>query len=84
MILQICAIYDAKAQTFLQPFYARAKGEALRTFADLANDKSSPIGQHPEDYSCFIIGEYNQLDGKLKAAQKTEPLGIAIEFLEVD
>ena len=81
MKLKICSIYDAGAAAYLQPFYARARGEAIRTFTDLANDKGHPIGAHPEDYSCFIIAEFDQDNGKITVAQEHEPLGVAIEFV---
>ena len=82
MKLKVVSIRDAAGEVYLQPFYARARGEAIRTFADLANDSNHPIGQHPEDYAAFIIGTFDQSNGQIEVAQEPEPLGIAIEFIQ--
>lgn len=59
MIWQMFAIFDSASQVHERPFVARTEGEAVRMFADIANDKSHVIGQHPEHFSLCWIGEYD-------------------------
>ena len=81
MILKCYNIYDAKAEIYLPPFFARANGEAVRIFTNFANDKSHPIGEHPEDYTLFRIGFYDQAKGLIAGLDASEPLGKALDYV---
>lgn len=59
------AIYDTAAMVYMNPVLARTRGEAERVFEDLAQDANHPIGAHPEDYSLFYIGDFNDNTGEL-------------------
>ena len=74
--------YDSKAQTYTTPFYALNQGSALRSFIDIAHDTKHPIGQHPEDYTLFCIGEYDELKGTVKMFEAKKSLGVAQEFIK--
>lgn len=66
--MKLYAIHDAKAETYLQPWNARANGEAIRTFSQLVTDTSSRENQFamaPADFTLFEIGEFDQATGKL-------------------
>lgn len=69
----ILTIHDAGAEAFLRPFYCRAQGEAKRMFMDLVNDPESPIGQHPGDYTLFLVGEFSEQAGTV---QPCEPISL--------
>lgn len=75
-------VYDSKAETYLTPFILKAKGEALRGFIDIANDKKSSIGQHPEDYTLFEIAEWDELTGIVEIYPTKVSCGVAIEFVK--
>lgn len=81
MIYKIYTVYDSKAEYYLQPIFMNTKGEALRVFADWANDKSTTIGKHPEDYILYEIAEYDNKSGEVKSLVHTA-LGKAIEFVK--
>lgn len=66
MKLETYAIYDAKAESYGQPFFLQNDGVAIRLFAGYANDKKTMIGQHPEDFSIFWIGTYDDSNGEIK------------------
>jgi len=66
----ILTIRDAASESFMRPFFARATGEGVRIFRDLVNDPDHPVGVHPEDYTLFAIGEFDEAEGVLTA---TEP-----------
>ena len=81
MILKTYTIHDAKAETYQPPFHARANGEAMRIFANMANDKNHPIGEHPEDYTLFRIGFFNPDKGLIAGLDAHEPLGNGLDFI---
>lgn len=64
---KIFAIYDAKAEAYMQPFFVQAQGVATREFDKLCNDAEHPIGQHPEDYTLFLLGTWNKWEGHMEA-----------------
>lgn len=82
MITEYYSVYDMKAQVWLKPTPAQTRGMMLRTFADIANDKEHPIGQHPEDYCLYLIAEFNDITGKLTVLEKEVSLGTAISFVK--
>lgn len=57
------AIYDSKSQIFGFPFGARTPGEAQRQFDSLVNDPQTKISQYPEDFSLWLIGDYDDVTG---------------------
>lgn len=58
------SIFDAKAAAFAQPFYAANNAVAIRMFQQVVNDRDTVISQHPEDFSLFCVGEFNDADGE--------------------
>jgi len=63
MIHKIYSIFDSKAEAYSLPFYYQHEGQALRTFSDWVNDPNTPYGKHPEDYTMFEIGTYDENNG---------------------
>jgi len=83
MMLLAFAVFDSKAEAYLRPFFAETKGLALRNFVDAVQDSNSPMGKHPEDYTLFHVGAYNQLTGVLESKAAFESLGNAVTFREL-
>lgn len=81
MITKMFSIYDSKAAVFGVPFFMPKEQMALRAFSDLCNDKSSLAGMHPEDFSLFEIGEFDDEKG-VSAATMHKPLGIGSSFIK--
>jgi hypothetical protein len=65
MTTNVFSIFDSKAECFLQIFTYPAPGQAIRMFTDLCNDKNNQIGQHPDDYRLFRVGEFNDTTGEV-------------------
>lgn len=59
MKLNAYSIYDHKAKMYMRPFFVHNSAVATRTIADLVNDTTHEIGKHPEDYSLFFLGEWD-------------------------
>ncbi len=83
MIAKMFSIYDQKAQAYNAPFCFAAAGQAIRAFADLADDPQSNIFKHPEDYTLYEIGVYDDATGEVEATTHTN-LGKAIELQGVN
>jgi len=82
MLVQIFAIYDSKAESYLQPFFSQTRGSAIRAFTDSVNDTTgeSQFAKHPEDYTLFHLGEFDDQNAKLTENATPISLGVAIEF----
>ncbi len=61
MILKIFSIYDQKAKAYITPFFLPTAGMATRTFTDMINDPKCAFSKHPEDYTLFSLGQFNDL-----------------------
>ena len=79
---KIYAIYDSKAEAFMQPFFAGTAGLALRSFADAANNPDSVIAKYPHDFELFELGVFDDQSGKFVIHEHRKPLGFAHEYVE--
>jgi len=80
----VFSIYDSKGEFYTRPFVMQSKGQAVRAFVDLANDDTTDIGKHPEDYTLFCIAYFDELKGKYENTPTPESMGVAIEFKKPD
>lgn len=80
MITQAFAVYDSKGEFYSSPQFRTNKGVAIRDFID-GLKKDSPVSQHPEDYTLFHIGEYDDQTGKFTPLDTPISLGVAVEFV---
>ncbi len=63
MIHKIYSIYDSKAESYTPPFFQHQEAMAVRTFSDCCNDPGHTFGKHPEDYTLFDLGQYDDTTG---------------------
>lgn len=65
MKLHVFSIRDAQLSTYQAPFYAKTKGEARRIFADAVKnpDANNILNKHPEDFSMWHLGLYDDETG---------------------
>lgn len=59
MKLQVYTVFDKAVNAFLQPFYCRSKGEAIRSFTEACSDGKSNFAKYPLDYFLVHVGEYD-------------------------
>lgn len=69
MMMKIVTIYDVKTEAYLQPMFFQSLAQAERSFEDVCNDKTHAIGQHPEDYSMVLVGEWDEILGQLQTVK---------------
>lgn len=73
-------IFDAKAHAYTIPWFMITEDMAKRTFGDSVNDRSHNFGMHPEDYTLFCIGHF---DNATAVVESHAPLalGNGVEFV---
>ena len=80
MRLNVYTIFDTASGAYMRPFFMQSDGQAIRSFKDIALDADHAIGAHPEDYSLWRIGMFNDNNAKIEAEQK-ECLATALELV---
>ncbi len=84
MNFRIFVVFDSKARAYLPPFFLPEAGQAVRSFKDAVNDPKHAFGQHPEDYTLFEIGTFDDREGKLLQLKASITHGVGVAFLAPD
>lgn len=74
MKLNIYAIRDTKAEAFMQPFFERTNETATRA-VQTATEKDGNFRTYAEDYSLWLIGNFNDNNGKI--SPETAPIHLS-------
>lgn len=83
MKLNIYSIFDKAAQAFITPFFMHNKAMAIRVFSDNVNSQEeNNISKHPEQFSLFHLGEYDDSTGVIIPLEKPEVVATALEVKE--
>lgn len=69
MRLTVCSVYDAQVRAYLQPFFSRSRGEAVRSFVAACNEPEGQFKKHSSDYTLFWLGDYEDTEGVFYSAQ---------------
>lgn len=69
MILEMYTVLDRAVKAYLQPFYVRSRGEALRSFSDTVNQKDHQFNKHAADYSLWFLGVFDDGDASIKTQE---------------
>ncbi len=83
MKLNAYTIYDVASGVYMRPFFSQADGQAIRSFKDIATDADHEIGKHPEDYTLYRIGNFNDTTGKM-GGDELEKLATGLEMMTQD
>lgn len=63
MQLFVFSVYDKAVSAFMPPFFARAKGEAIRMFTEACRDQGKPFGKNASDYTLYELGGFDDVSG---------------------
>lgn len=69
MRILVFSVFDSKVAVFGAPMFNQYEADMIRAFSDAVNDGSNANNmwfRHPEDYSLFAVGEFDNLTGELK------------------
>lgn len=83
METKIFSIYDDKAKAYMMPFYSPQTGSAIRAVVTQLKDPNSMLSQHPNDFTLYEIGVFNDQDGILDPAQPALFVGKLSDYLEL-
>lgn len=72
-------VYDSAAGAYLDPFVAPSPEFAIREFKRAVNDEGHQFNRFPEDYTLFLMGTFDPMNGNLTPLTLTS-LGVAITF----
>lgn len=63
---KVFVVHDSKAEAYGMPMFMDSTGVAMRSFTDEVNrtDGQSMVAQHPEDFTLFEIGQYDEQKGE--------------------
>ncbi len=79
MLHQVFTVYDQKAEAYLPPFFFTTLGQAIRAFADSTNDPNHMFNKHPEDYTLFVLGTYDDGNAAFTSHVTPTSMGTALE-----
>jgi hypothetical protein len=81
MNINVYTIYDEAAKAYITPFFMQNDGLAIRAFQDNVNSKDeSNIAKHPEQFTLFKIGVYDDQRGVIDRIEHLKALGNGLEF----
>lgn len=59
MKLEVFSVMDAAVGAFMQPFFCRSRGEAIRSFSEACNDPKTGFHKNAADYTLFSVGSWD-------------------------
>lgn len=80
MITKMYTVYDSKAEAYLPPFYMQSTGLAMRSFEDTVKDQDHHFAKHPEDYTLFEVGTFDDQTCTIETHKTPISLAKAIEL----
>lgn len=80
--MNVYSIYDAAAKAYTTPFFMHNDGLAIRAFQDNINAKDeNHISKHPDQYTLFKIGVFDDQTGKIIKSDIIKTLGNGVEYV---
>lgn len=73
MKTKVYSVFDSKAAVYGTPFFMPNDAMAVRAFTDLVNGPENMISTHPEDFSLFVVGDF---DDQLARLAPVTPLNL--------
>lgn len=69
MLLHIVSVFDKATLAYMRPWVALSTGQAIRIFEDEVQNPQSELARHPEDYSLFKVGTFNDATGEIAGCE---------------
>lgn len=74
------SVRDLKAEHFNPPYFTPSIGEGERVFAKLVQNSQSDIGQFPEDFQLFYVGDFDEKTASYRALEAPQHICDAQSF----
>lgn len=65
MIVKLFAVYDDCSRVYDGPVPAQTEELAMRNFKDMLMNPNSVISKHPENFSLWIVGNWDDSTGEV-------------------
>lgn len=65
MIMYAFSVHDKAVGAFLPVFFARSKGEAIRSFTSACAQSDHQFAKNAGDYTLYVLGEFDDANGAL-------------------
>lgn len=82
MMLKVFAPYDSKISTWLQPMFFQHTGQAERTWKELCSNADSFLAKHPQDFTLYQIGEFDDDTAALSSITPVQVMSAAQAMLD--
>ncbi|AXH71833.1 MAG: nonstructural protein [Microviridae sp.] len=79
MKVKVFSVLDSKLGSFAQPWFSPNTETGIRAFVEAARDPSTTLGKYPEDFSLYLLGEFDDDTGQFTQSTPTS-LGTAASF----
>lgn len=80
LVQNVYSVYDLKAETFSQPFFAVNDAVSRRMFGAAVQDPQTPVGHHPEDFVLYRVGAWNAENGAIAGCDAPIPVVTGLEL----
>lgn len=72
----VVAVYDSALDAYSRPFFVPTTQIGVRSFADEVNRVSvdNPLNRHPDDYSLYCLGSWDDHSGRFENLERPEVL----------
>jgi len=80
--LVVASVFDSAVGYYFQPFFARSRAEALRSFKDACNQEGHNFNKHSGDFSLFILATWDEENGKFEQLDAPASMGTALEHID--
>lgn len=70
----VTAVRDQKVEAFGPLMCGRSKAEAIRGFFDACADANTLLAKHPQDFSLYYLGSYEDTTGVFEPANPMQLL----------
>lgn len=80
--LVVLAVFDSAVSAFNRPFFTPARGAGIRAFMDecVRRDKDNPMFNHPQDFSLFQLGTWDEESAQFEQNSVPERIALASDF----
>lgn len=62
-ILVLMSVRDSKLDAFVNLFTSPSRAAGARAFSDVVNDPSGSVFKHPDDYTLYQVGTFDDSTG---------------------
>ena len=80
MIQKIFCVYDSKSEAYLQPFFMKTVGEAVRAITDVVNTPDHTFNNHAADYTLFEVGTFDSISAKFTMLPTPHSINVLLEL----